>query len=129
MKQNSKYYPVYVMSNIFRVSRSGYYKYLNQKTTKQNDIKLMLETKAIHIRSKKSYKSRRLAKSLSKEGYKVGRYKARSLMRKIGLITLQRRKFRIKTTDSSHKYPVSKNLLNQNFKISLVNTLKGYPVV
>ena len=117
------------MSNIFRVSRSGYYKYLNQKTTKQNDIKLMLETKAIHIRSKKSYKSRRLAKSLSKEGYKVGRYKARSLMRKIGLITLQRRKFRIKTTDSSHKYPVSKNLLNQNFKISLVNTLKGYPVV
>ena len=109
------------MSNIFKVSRSGYYKYLNQKAAKQNDIKLMLETKAIHTRSRKSYSSRRIAKSLSKEGYKVGRYKARSLMRKIGLITLQRRKFRIKTTDSNHKYPASKNLLNQNFKITKPN--------
>jgi len=121
MEQNSKYYPIYVMSNVFRVSRSGYYKYLNQKEVNRDDIKLIVEAKVIHAKSKKSYGSRRLAKSLSKEGYKVGRYKARSLMKKAGLITPQRCRFRIKTTDSTHKYPISQNLLNRSFKVAEIN--------
>jgi putative transposase len=51
----------------------------------------------------------------------VGRYKARSLMRKANLSCKQRRRFKI-TTQSDSKLPVTKNVLNRKFKVSKANT-------
>jgi putative transposase len=48
-------------------------------------------------------------------GHPVGRYKARSLMKKAGLEVKTRKKFK-RTTDSRHQLPVAPNLLNQQFQ-------------
>ena len=52
-------------------------------------------------------------KALKAEGYAVGRFRARSLMKKAGLEVKRPKRFK-KTTDSRHKLPVAPNLLNQD---------------
>jgi transposase InsO family protein len=61
-----------------------------------------------------------MAKNLQKKGYSVGRYKARSLMRKAGIVSKQRRRYRV-TTDSRHTFPVAKNVLNREFAVATPN--------
>ena len=50
------------------------------------------------------------------QGHDVGRYRARSLMKKAGVSVKHRKKFKI-TTDSKHNLPVVPNLLNQIFQV------------
>jgi putative transposase len=46
------------------------------------------------------------------EGHDVGRYKARSLMKKASVSVSYKRKFK-KTADSKHKLPVAENILDR----------------
>lgn len=62
-----------------------------------------------------AYGSRRISKRLRSQGHNVGRFRARSLMKKAGISVKHRRKFRI-TTNSRHNLPVASNLLNRNFQ-------------
>jgi transposase InsO family protein len=103
------------------VSRSGYYVYLrNQGWIKYNDV-LVVESKCIHAHSKKSYGSRRMAKALQEKGYKVGRYLARSLMQKNGLVCKQRRRYKVTTKSNPDLKPVD-NVLNREFSALEPNT-------
>lgn len=99
------------------VSRSGYYQYL--KTSHQNridkDFELLSKVRQIHNETRGSYGSRRMSKKLRAHGHEVGRYRARSLMKKAGVSVKRRKKF-TKTTDSKHNLPVAPNLLERNFQ-------------
>lgn len=64
--------------------------------------------------SKSSMGSRKMATQLRKEGFPVGRYRVRTLMKKLGLVVKRKRKFRI-TTNSNHKLPVAGNILDRQF--------------
>ena len=86
------------------------------------DFKLLAEVRNIHQKFRGTYGSRRIAKSLRKLGYAVGRYKARSLMKKAGLEVKFRKKFK-RTTDSRHKLPVAANLVNQQFRVDRPNKI------
>lgn len=99
------------------VSRSGYYKFLKKSHQKQvdKDFKLLSLVRHIHQKSRRTYGSRRMSKSLRDEGYAIGRFRARSLMKKAGLSVKHPKKFK-KTTDSHHQLPVAPNLLNQQFQ-------------
>ena len=99
------------------VSRSGYYKFLKRTDQKQvdKDFKLLSQVRHFHQKSRGTYGSRKMVKSLQTAGYPVGRDKARRLMKKAGLSVKTTRKFK-KTTDSRHKLPVAPNLLNQQFQ-------------
>ena len=55
-------------------------------------------------------------KALKDAGYAVGRFRARSLMKKAGLEVKRPKRFK-KTTDSRHKLPVAPNRLNQQFQV------------
>ena len=106
------------------VSRSGYYKFLKKSHQKQvdKDFKLLLQVRHIHQKSRGTYGSRRMVKSLQTAGYPVGRFQVRSLMKKAGLSAKRPKKFK-KTTDSRHKLPVAPNLLNQQFLVDRPNTV------
>jgi transposase InsO family protein len=106
------------------VSRSGYYQFL--KNSHQNpvdkDFKLLSDVRHIHQKSRGTYGSRRMVIDLRSAGYRVGRYKARSLMKNAGLEVKPRKKFK-RTTDSRHQLPVAPNLLNQQFQVDRPNKI------
>lgn len=64
--------------------------------------------------SRDSLGSRGMMKKLRKEGYSIGRYKVRSLMKKLKLKVRQRTAYKV-TTQRKHSDAVADNLLNQNF--------------
>ncbi|MCU7897810.1 MAG: IS3 family transposase [Candidatus Thiodiazotropha sp. (ex Lucinoma aequizonata)] len=78
----------------------------------------MLEwIKDIAESSDHTYSSRRITKALNILGYSVSRNKARKLMREAGVSVKQRKKQKV-TTNSNHKQPVFKNLLERQFDVA-----------
>jgi transposase InsO family protein len=59
---------------------------------------------------------------LCNDGYKIGRYRARSLMKKAGVFVKRRQRFK-RTTDSNHTFPVAPNLLNRHFVVERLDTV------
>lgn len=105
------------------MSASAYYAWIKQP----EDTKKMLENKRLnskvqqlHDNFKQIYGSRRLADELQKEGFKVGRYKTRTLMNRLGLRVRYPKKFKV-TTDSNHNEAISSNLLDRNFDVVAPN--------
>ena len=70
-----------------QVSLSGYYKYLQYNLSEKHlpENKFLIEVRILAQESQNSYKSRGMAKHLQMKGYYVGRYAARTLMRKAGI--------------------------------------------
>jgi putative transposase len=105
------------------VSRSGYYGYVQREAKRAvvcQELELLGRVKAIHQKSGRSYGSRRMAKQLQDEGFAVGRYQARGLMRKAGIAVKPRKRFRV-TTDSRHSHPVAPNRLDRQFEVDRPN--------
>lgn len=111
-----------VLCKVLHVGRSGFYVYLQRlKAPKHCQEALWIaEIKALHTLSRGSYGSRQMAKNLQAKGYAIGRYAARTLMRKAGVECRQRRRY-TRTTLSEHKQPVAENLLNRRFTASAPN--------
>ena len=70
--------------------------------------------KALFSESRQSLGSRQLMKQLRKEGFEIGRYRVRKLMRQLGLVVKKKKRF-VLTTDSKHGLPVADNVLNRDF--------------
>lgn len=100
------------------VSRSGYYQFLKKARHQplDKDFVLLSQVRQIHKENRGTLGSRRMAKALKDAGYNVGRFRARSLMKKEDLAVKRPKRFK-RTTDSRHKLPVAPNLLNQQFKV------------
>lgn len=110
------------MCKVVKVSRSSYYKWLKGGISKrkyENQILTNEITKIFHM-SKQTYGSPRITMALAKQGFKASRPRVAKLMRLAGLKSKVRKKYRI-TTDSNHKYPVSKNLLKREFNPGRIN--------
>lgn len=86
------------------VSCCSYYAYARRETYKENSNTAKI--KECFYQNRRRYGSRRIAKTL-----KIGRFQVRSAMKKEGLKSIQPKSFRPKTTDSSHDFRVSPNLL------------------
>jgi transposase InsO family protein len=106
------------------VSRSGYYKYVkNEHEDKMDpDFELVAKVRQIHSDTRGSYGSRRISGQLRDDGHDVGRYRARSLMKKAGVSVKRRKKFK-RTTDSNHKLPIAANHLNRQFEVERPDTV------
>ena len=104
------------------VARSGYYSYLKSENKNINeDVKLIVELKALHKKSNRSYGSRRMVKALSLQGHEIGRYKIRRLMRQNQISCKQRRRY-VVTTKSNHDFAIANNILDRNFNVSKPNS-------
>jgi len=106
------------------VSRSGFYDYVHRLNTDNADAAyhraLTARIKDIFEQSRSSYGSRRVLKKLQSEGYQLGRYKVRRLMRNLDLRPKRCRRYKV-TTDTRHSYPVAANVLNRNFDVAEAN--------
>jgi putative transposase len=106
------------MSHAFEVSRSGYYKYLNQlKNGKRNreNILLLKEMMNIWLQSRRVYGSPRIAAALRNLGYKVNRKRVVRLMQINGIKAFRKKKYR-RTANPKQNKAVAENLLMRDFR-------------
>lgn len=119
-----KAYPVTVLCMVMKVSRSGFYDYCRRfnNGTDQDPEQAALTARihAIFKEHRSKYGSRRILKQLKEEGYDIGRYKVRRIMKDLGLKAKISRRFKV-TTDSRHSFPVAPNVLNRNFDVAAPN--------
>jgi transposase InsO family protein len=110
--------PIPLMSGIMNISDSGYYAWLDRPLSQRakEEIRLEIEIKAAHKRSRQTYGAERLQRDLSENGIQVGICRIKRIKRKLGLRCKQKRKFKV-TTDSKHKLPVAENLLDRKFSV------------
>jgi transposase InsO family protein len=109
-------FPVSVMCEVFKVSRSGYYAWLRRPESKRKveDTALSLVIKEIHKESNGEYGSPKVHEELRRRGTRCGRKRVARLMKEDGLKAKTIRKFKA-TTNSNHSLPVAPNLLNRDF--------------
>lgn len=95
------------------VSRAGPYaaRTKPQRPRARENARLGGRAAALFEASHRTYGARRLAAALRREGERCGRHRVGRIMRGRGLRARQKRRFRPKTTDSSHLCPVAANRL------------------
>jgi len=116
MSNHRSEFPISLMCEVLKVSRSGYYAWLrhSESKSKQDDKILLQEIHAIYQESHRTYGSPRIYRELKRRGRNHGKKRIARLMRKDGLRAKTKRKFKM-TTDSKHTFPVAPNLLNREF--------------
>ena len=113
-----------------QVSTSAFYAWAKMPDDTDKKIrKKQLEAKAIELfgENKNVYGSRRLSEAFIKEDIQIGRYKARQLMKKLGLKPRYPKRFQV-TTDSDHNETIAPNLLNRQFDVAAPNRF-GRPIL
>jgi transposase InsO family protein len=122
MKEMRLTYPIPRMCRFFRVSPSGYYKWLDVPPSRhaREEARLELEIRAAHKRTRETFGPERLQADLAAHGVKVGICRIRRIRKKLGIWCKQIKKFKA-TTHSKHTLPVAENLLEQDFKTTAPN--------
>jgi len=115
MKGHKTKYSVMKMAKVLGVSRSGYYAWEKRKDWKDKDQELVELIRSIFAEHRGRYGSPRVWAELKGQGWQVSRKRVERLMKEQRLRAYRRRKF-IKTTDSSHHFTVSANILNRGFR-------------
>jgi transposase InsO family protein len=112
------HYPLPLILRIMNVSASGYYAWLNRPPSERarEEMRLEVEIKAAHKRTRQTYGAERLQQDLAEHGVQVGICRIKRIRKKLGIRCKQKRKFKV-TTDSNHRLPVAENLLKRQFKV------------
>jgi transposase InsO family protein len=112
------------MCQVLDVSLSGYYAWLRRPESRRSrdDRRLLIEIRAIHRQSRRTYGSPRIYRELRERKLRCGRHRVARLMRQDGLEGTYRRKFRV-TTNSEHKWPVAPNRLERRFEVATPDTV------
>ena len=105
-----------------KVSHSAYYAWRNRpaKVICVDELHLYHRMKALFAESRDSLGSRTMLKQLRKEGFKLGRYRVRGLMKWLKLTVIQRRAYKV-TTVRKHAHRMADNLVNQHFNPMTAN--------
>ena len=105
------------------VYRNGYYQWLDSPESfyEQQDSKLTPMAQDIFFQHRRRYGARRIAKELADRGESCSRAKVRTIMGQTGLIAIQPRSFKPRTTESKHKLGYSPNLLLEGIELERVN--------
>lgn len=116
LRQHRGQFRLATMCRVLRVSKSGYFAWLQRPESaraKANQA-LLTQIKAAHAQSRQLYGRRRVHAALQAQGVLCGKHRVGRLMRSVGLQGRRRRAFRA-TTNSRHHFPVAPNLLARNF--------------
>lgn len=99
---------------VLGASRAGYYAHRRGRPVNVERNRQQIHVRAAFEASGRTYGSRRVALDLGRQGVKIGRYRARTLMRQADLRPVWKRKF-VATTNSRHDRPVAPNVLGRQF--------------
>lgn len=102
------------MCRVLGVSRSGYYAWRRKPVSvrEEENEKLVLEIREIHERSRGTYGSPRVHAELRERGYRIGRNRVARLMKRHGIRSKVKKRFKV-TTHSKHGLPVADNFLRR----------------
>ena len=116
VREHCKQFPIAALCRVMQVASSGYYAWRRRAESPRERANraLVVQIRAAHQRSRKSYGRRRIHVQLHNEGVSCSLNRVARLMRAEGLCGLRRRKFKA-TTDSRHSFPVAPNLVARNF--------------
>jgi transposase InsO family protein len=117
MKEHQGEFAVEKMCDVFDVSRSSFYDWLNRKPSKralENDI-LRQTILEVTEQTRSRLGSPKLTLELEDRGIFVSRPRVARLMRSMGIRSIISKKFKVCTTESDHPYAPSKNLLDRDF--------------
>jgi putative transposase len=119
MKRLKTQFPIEKMSQVFGVTRSGYYRFLLSHKGKraQEEVRLSREIERIFYEHKKRYGSPRIFMELQDKGVCCSEKRVAKIMRNNKLVSRRRKKWRKKVV-AKEKKP---NLLNQEFKAEKKN--------
>ena len=109
-------FPITALCRVMQVSTSAYYDWCGRggEIIDSETWRLCHRMKALFAESRDSLGSRQMMKQLRKEGFEIGRYRVRSLMKRLSLVVKKKKRF-VLTTDSGHGLPVAENVLNRDF--------------
>jgi transposase InsO family protein len=116
-------FEVGLMCKTLEVSRSGFYAWLgrDESDRAREDRRLTALIRGIHTESRGTYGVPRVHQTLLKRGLECSRKRVSRLMKAAGLRAKTRRRFRVKTTDSKHGYPVAPDLVGRDFTAAAPN--------
>ena len=105
-----------MLCRVMKVGKSAYYDWVKRPATiiTAHQLHLYRRMKCLFKESRQSLGSREMMKKLRKEGFVIGRYRVRKLMKKLDLVVTQRIAYKV-TTNRRHSDAVADNLLNMNF--------------
>jgi putative transposase len=123
IRMQSREYPIALMCRALEVSESGYHAWTKREVSKraQENPVLAEQIEQIFQTNRGVYGSPRIHAELQEQGRRHGRKRIARLMQERG-ISAQRKRRRVRTTDSNHSNPVAPNLLNREFTASAPNT-------
>jgi len=106
-------HPINVLCEVLGVSRSGYYQWRKAATSARacRSEVITHKIKAVYAASRCTYGSPRITAALREQGELVGHNRVARLMRESGLQGRQKRRYRVRTTDSRHDEPIAPNRL------------------
>lgn len=105
------------------VHRNGYYQWLaaTESVHEQQDSRLTPMVQDIFFQHRRRYGARRIAAELCERGESCSRAKARKIMRQTGLVAIQPKSFKPRTTESRHTLGYSPNLLLEGMEVEKIN--------
>jgi len=106
-------HPILRLCAVFAVSRSGYYAWAQAagSARERRDRELRAKIAVVYQQSRQTYGSPRVTIELQTQGEQVGRHRVARLLRQDGLRGRQKRRYRVRTTDSRHSHPIAPNRL------------------
>lgn len=116
-------YHVTTMCRVLKVSKAGYYAWVNRPPSGHavDDEQLAEAIKVIHSTSRGTYGSPRVHEELKAQGKQHGEKRVARIMREEGIRAKTPRRFRV-TTDSKHAHPIAPNSLARQFAVEQVAT-------
>lgn len=112
INQLEESFPVSTLCETLSVSRSAYYAWRRDELSwRREDNHLMPMIRSVFWEHRRRYGARRIAVELAARREPCGRRRVGRLMAQMGLVAIQPRSFKPRTTDSRHTLGYSPNLL------------------
>lgn len=117
VKEYRRLWPVSIICQVLKVTRSGFYAWLKRKPSKRTvrQEKLLARIRVAHQQNRELYGSPRVHRALLIDGETVSRNTVAKLMRQAKIRAKTRRRFVPRTTDSRHDKPIADNVLGRDF--------------
>jgi putative transposase len=122
MKSHKDKFSIERMSEMFEVSRSGYYQFIHARPSarsKENE-RLLEKIKAAHKASRATYGSPRIHAELCSQGESCSRKRVAKIMKKAGIEAKMKKRFKV-TTKANPNAKAAPNLLKQDFAADAPN--------
>lgn len=111
------------LCEVLEVSRSAFYDWKNALPNhyQQQDQRLQPMIHDIFLEHKRRYGARRIAIEIQSRGISCSRLKARKNMNGMGLVAIQPKSFKPRTTESKHTLGYNENLLLEGVQVDRIN--------